>query len=75
MRRPGITGAVALALPVMALAAYWRALRGCFLWDDDGRVMRAELQPLHGLANALANSGRLPEAADEFTAARSASLQ
>jgi tetratricopeptide (TPR) repeat protein len=49
MRRPGITGAIALALPVAAFAAYWPALRGGFLWDDDSHVTRTELQPLHGL--------------------------
>jgi tetratricopeptide (TPR) repeat protein len=33
----------------VAAAAYWPALRGGFIWDDDGHVTRPELRPLHGL--------------------------
>ncbi len=40
MRRPGYTCAVALLLPVAVVAAYWPALRGGFLWDDDAHVTR-----------------------------------
>lgn len=47
MRRTGFI--VALALPLAALAAYWPALRGGFVWDDDGHVTRPELRPLAGL--------------------------
>ncbi len=32
-----------------ALLAYWPALRGSLLWDDDGHVTSAALQSLHGL--------------------------
>jgi len=49
MRRPGSTGAVALALPAAVVAAYWPALRGGFIWDDDAHVTRLDLRPLHGL--------------------------
>jgi tetratricopeptide (TPR) repeat protein len=49
MRRSGFSGAVALALPVAAVAAYWPALMGGFIWDDDGHVTRPELRSLHGL--------------------------
>src|SRR5580692_4775719 len=49
MRRPGFPGAVALALPVAAAAAYWPALMGGLIWDDDGHVTRPDLRPLHGL--------------------------
>ena len=49
MRRSVFLGAVALALPFAALAAYWPALMGGFVWDDDGHVTRPELRPLHGL--------------------------
>jgi len=47
MRRTGFIGALALALA--ALAAYWPALRGGFVWDDDGHVTRPDLRSLHGL--------------------------
>src|ERR1700689_2769405 len=49
MRRPGYTCAVALLLPVAVGAAYWPALRGGLLWDDDAHVTRPELQSLAGL--------------------------
>jgi len=49
MRRPGLSGAVALALPIAVVAAYWPALRGGFIWDDDAHVTRVDLRPLHGL--------------------------
>src|SRR5580704_4960604 len=49
MRRPGFPGAVALALPVAMFAAYWPALWGGFIWDDDGHVTRADLRSWHGL--------------------------
>lgn len=32
------------------LLAYWPALHGTFLWDDDGHVTRPDLRPLGGLA-------------------------
>jgi tetratricopeptide (TPR) repeat protein len=41
---------VRLALIFCAtLVAYWPALRGGLLWDDDQHVTRLELQSLHGL--------------------------
>jgi tetratricopeptide (TPR) repeat protein len=49
MRRPGFSCSVALALPLAAAAAYWPALRGGFIWDDDGHVTRPDLRSLHGL--------------------------
>ncbi len=39
-------GAVACA----AFVAYWPALQGGFVWDDDGHVTRPDLRSLHGLA-------------------------
>jgi tetratricopeptide (TPR) repeat protein len=49
MRRPGLSGAVALALPAAVFAAYWPALRGGFIWDDDAHVTQTGLRSLHGL--------------------------
>jgi len=40
---------VLLAFLGVALAAYWPALQGGFLWDDSGHVTRADLRPLGGL--------------------------
>ncbi|HET7535524.1 MAG TPA: hypothetical protein VFJ90_03665, partial [Candidatus Didemnitutus sp.] len=34
---------------VAAFVAYWPALAGGFLWDDDGHVTRAGLRSLYGL--------------------------
>jgi tetratricopeptide (TPR) repeat protein len=34
---------------LMTLAAYAPALRGGFIWDDDGHVTRPDLRSLHGL--------------------------
>jgi tetratricopeptide (TPR) repeat protein len=49
MRRLGysLVGAGAVALAVFG--AYWPALHGGFVWDDDGHVTRPELRTLHGL--------------------------
>ena len=49
MRRPGFPSGVALALPVAVFAAYWPALSGALLWDDDAHVTRPDLRSLHGL--------------------------
>jgi len=49
MRRPGFPGAVSLALPAAVFAAYWPALRGGLVWDDDAHVTRPDLRSLHGL--------------------------
>ncbi|MEO7799331.1 MAG: hypothetical protein ABIY47_16575, partial [Opitutaceae bacterium] len=40
----------ALAAFAIALTIYWPALRGTFLWDDDGHVTRPDLQSLGGMA-------------------------
>jgi tetratricopeptide (TPR) repeat protein len=32
-----------------AIAAYWPAIHGDYLWDDDGHLTKPELQSLHGL--------------------------
>ena len=37
------------ALCVVAVAAYWPALGGAFIWDDDGHLTRPELRSLGGL--------------------------
>jgi protein O-mannosyl-transferase len=37
------------AIPLAVLAAYWPALRGGLLWDDDSHVTAPALQSLHGL--------------------------
>jgi tetratricopeptide (TPR) repeat protein len=40
---------LAAALVLTTLLAYWPALNGGMLWDDDGHVTRKGLQSLHGL--------------------------
>ncbi len=57
MRRPGLSAAIALVLPVAVFAAYWPALRGGFIWDDDAHVTRLDLRPLHGLWRIWAEPG------------------
>jgi tetratricopeptide (TPR) repeat protein len=57
MRRTGISAAVALALLAVLLAAYWPALHGGFIWDDDAHVTREELRPLHGLVSIWSQPG------------------
>src|SRR5580658_9832521 len=52
--RPGLTRAGFRMAPwgallVATLIAYWPALRGGFVWDDDRHVTAPELQSLHGL--------------------------
>jgi tetratricopeptide (TPR) repeat protein len=49
MRRSVILGAVALAVAAAAAAAYWPALTGGLVWDDDGHITRAALRSLRGL--------------------------
>jgi len=49
MRRLGYLWGAALLLPAVLLAAYWPALTGGFVWDDDAHVTRPELQTLRGL--------------------------
>jgi tetratricopeptide (TPR) repeat protein len=49
MRRLGNIRMAAVAVAVLAFAAYWPALIGGFVWDDDGHVTRPELRSLHGL--------------------------
>jgi tetratricopeptide (TPR) repeat protein len=41
--------ALALALQVLTCAAYWPAIRGGMLWDDDKHVTSTELQSVDGL--------------------------
>ncbi len=38
-----------LAIPLATLAAYWPALHGGFVWDDNAHVTSAALRSLHGL--------------------------
>ncbi len=49
MRRYGFPAVVALAVPALVLAAYWPALGGGLLWDDDAHVTQPALRSLHGL--------------------------
>jgi protein O-mannosyl-transferase len=49
MRRLGNSVWAAAAISVAAIAAYWPALRGGFVWDDDAHVTRPDLRSLHGL--------------------------
>jgi tetratricopeptide (TPR) repeat protein len=49
MRRPALPSLAWLALPLAVVAAYWPALEGGFLWDDDAHVTRSDLRSLHGL--------------------------
>src|SRR5262249_40540882 len=39
----------AVLLLVAVFAAYWPAVRGGFLWDDDAHVTKPELRSVHGL--------------------------
>jgi tetratricopeptide (TPR) repeat protein len=39
----------AIGLLLGTFAAYWPALRGGYVWDDDSHVTRPELRSLHGL--------------------------
>jgi tetratricopeptide (TPR) repeat protein len=49
MRRIGNHVGMALALPALVLAAYWPALHGGFIWDDDAHVTRPDLRSVLGL--------------------------
>jgi tetratricopeptide (TPR) repeat protein len=49
MRRIGNQVGLALALPALVLAAYWPALHGGFIWDDDAHVTRPDLRSILGL--------------------------
>jgi len=49
MRRFGYHLGVALLLPALVLAAFWPALGGGFIWDDDAHVTRPELRSVQGL--------------------------
>jgi tetratricopeptide (TPR) repeat protein len=49
MRRTGLSWLVGLGLPLAVLAAYWPALRGTPVWDDDAHITRPDLRSLHGL--------------------------
>ncbi len=57
MRRPGYLCAVALLLPVAVVAAYWPALRGNLLWDDEAHVTRPDLRTLGGLRRIWSEPG------------------
>lgn len=50
-------GVVALIF-CAAIAAYWPAIHGDYLWDDDAHITKPELQPLHGLWRIWLNAGR-----------------
>jgi tetratricopeptide (TPR) repeat protein len=49
MRRSVIPGLVALAVAAAAAAAYWPALTGGLVWDDDAHITRAALRSVQGL--------------------------
>jgi tetratricopeptide (TPR) repeat protein len=44
-----------LLLAFAVLAAYWPAVSGGFIWDDDGHVTKPELRSLHGLREIWIN--------------------
>ena len=46
---------------VVALAVYWPALRGEFIWDDDAHVPREELRTLGGLWRIWFEPGAVPQ--------------
>jgi Tfp pilus assembly protein PilF len=45
----------------VTLVAYWPALNGGLLWDDDSHVTRPELQSLHGLARIWTDPRAAPQ--------------
>ena len=47
--RPWPTGWIFAGIFLVTLLAYWPALSGGFIWDDDGHVTRADLRDLSGL--------------------------
>jgi protein O-mannosyl-transferase len=49
-----LLGALLLALTFLA---YWPALTGALLWDDDAHITRAALQSLHGLRQIWFEAG------------------
>ena len=49
MRRIGSSLGIALGVPLLVLAAYWPALHGGFVWDDDAHVTRPDLRSVAGL--------------------------
>jgi protein O-mannosyl-transferase len=57
MRRSGYSVLAAAAISVAAFAAYWPALRGGFVWDDDAHVTRPDLRSLHGLGRIWSEPG------------------
>jgi len=57
MRLPGYSVLAAAAISVAAFAAYWPALRGGFVWDDDAHVTRPDLRSLHGLGRIWSEPG------------------
>src|SRR5580700_9103327 len=50
-RRPRVSASLFLfpAIAAATLAAYWPALQGGFVWDDNAHVTSAALRSLHGL--------------------------
>jgi len=48
-RRVAVSSIVWPAIVAAALAAYWPALRGGFIWDDNAHVTAAALRSFHGL--------------------------
>jgi len=57
MRRIGYSLGVALGVPLLVLWAYFPALHGGFVWDDDAHVTRPELRPVAGLLRIWSEPG------------------
>ena len=57
MRRFGYSLVVALGIALLVLWAYWPALHGGFVWDDDAHVTRPELRSVAGLVRIWSEPG------------------
>lgn len=56
-RSPRRTFPFAILLLVATVVAYWPALKGQVLWDDDAHVTRTSLQSVHGLGQIWTHFG------------------